>query len=165
MTSKAYMLGEAPVNFSSAGDVVLTLTSFAALAGRQSAQLDLGIQTTAKAFQYNWRAFIKFATAPVVGETIDIYMKTSDGTHLDNDDGIADGAVSAIDKLKNLQYVGSIIVDEASAVPEFSASGQVRITNRYIQFVFWNASADGLSATASDHGLLLEPWSIQGQAT
>jgi len=165
LTSKAYFLGETAIEFKSSGGTGFTCTSLASAAGRQSAQYDFGAQTTARAFKYNWRGFVKFATAPVVGETIDIYAKTSDGTHIDNDDGTTDAAVSAEDKLKNLHYLGSITVDEASTTPEFSASGTVRLTSRYFQVVFWNAAADALSATATDHGFILEPFSIQGQAT
>lgn len=164
MTSKAYQLDETALEFkASAGDVVFTCTSLAASAGRQSAEHDLG--AAARAYAYEWRAYCQFATAPVVGETVDVYLKTSDGTHDDNDDGASDAAVSAEDKLKNLKYMGSIVVDEASATPEFSASGVVQITSRYMQVVFWNATADALSATAAEHGLSLKPFSIQGQAT
>ena len=163
-TSKAYYLPETKHEFlASGGDVTFTLTSLAASAGRQSAQLDLG--ASAQPFMFRWRAWVKFATTPVVGESIDIYIKTSDGTHLDNDDGTGDAAVSAEDKLKNLRYVGSIIVDEASSTPEFSASGTVAIYERYVQLVIWNATADALSATAADNGAYLEEIPLQGQAT
>lgn len=164
MTSKVYMLPETAITFkSSAGTVAFTPTSLATVSGRQSAQHDFG--TSARAYIFNWRAYVKFATTPVVGETIDIYAKTSDGTHIDNDDGTTDLAVSSIDKLKNLTYIGSITVDEASATPEFSAPGTVELTHRYFQVVFWNATADSLSSTAADNGFILEPIAAQGQAT
>lgn len=163
-TSKAYYLPETKHDFlDSGGDVVITLASLGAGAGRQSADLDLG--ASAQPFMFRWRAWVKFATAPVVGETVDIYIKTNDGTHYDNDDGTGDAAVSAEDKLKNLHFLGSIVVDEASATPEFSASGTVTIFERYVQLVFWNATADALSATAADNGAYLEEIPLQGQAT
>lgn len=164
MTSKAYQLPETALQWlSSTGDAVITLTSLAAGAGRQGALRDFG--ATAHARDYAWRAWVLFATAPVVGETIDIYWKSSDGTHPDNDDGTGDAAVSAEDKLKNLTYIGSIVVDEASATPEFAGSGNVEIMHRHGSPVFWNASADALSATALDHGFKLTPMPIQGQDT
>ena len=163
-TSKAYQVAETEITFkASGGTVAFTPTSLGASAGRQSAQHDFG--ASARAYMFNWTAYVKFATAPVVGETIDIYAKTSDGTHIDNDDGTTDAAVSAADKLKNLHYLGSIMVDEAGSTPEFSASGRVQLSRRYFQVVFWNATADGLSATAADHGFVLEPTVVQGQAT
>lgn len=165
-TSKAYVVGETAITFlASGGDVAFTNTSLGAGAGRQSAQHDFG--ASARALLYNWRAFIQFATAPVVGETLDIYIKTADAgnTHLDNDDGTGDAALSAEDKLRNLQYIGSITVDEASLTPEFSASGTVPIYSRFINIVFFNDTADALSSTAAEHGFILDPVVIQGQDT
>lgn len=164
MTSKAYQLAETALTFkASGGDVTFTPTSLAAGAGRQSAQKDFG--TSARSYMYNWRAYVKFATTPVVGETIDIYIKTSDGTYPDNDDGTTDAAVSAKDKLKNLTFIGSIVVDEASTTPQFVASGRVQLSHRYMQVVFWNATVDALSSTAADNGFILEPTVVQGQDT
>lgn len=166
MTSKAYYLPETKTQFlASGGDVVHTLTSLGASAGRQSAQLDRGVETSGHPAVFRWRFWCKFATTPVVGETIDLYLKTSDGTHLDNDDGTGDIAVSAADKLKNLQYIGSLVVDEASSTPEFSASGYCMCSWRYIHAVVWNGTADALSATAADHGFYLEEIPYQGQDT
>ena len=91
-TSKAYLATpETAVTFrSSTGTVVHTLTSLATLAGRQSAQHDFG--TSARAFMFNWRAWCKFTTTPVVGETVDWYYKSglTTSTILDNDDGTGD---------------------------------------------------------------------------
>lgn len=158
------MLPETAITFKdSGGTVVFTPTSLATVSGRQSAQHDFG--TAARAYQFNWRAYVQFATTPVLGEVINVYLKTSDGTHPDNDDGTSDAAVSAEDKLSNLDYIGSITVDEAAGDIEMVASGTVNITHRYVQVVFWNATIDSLTATASEHGFILEPIVAQGQAT
>ena len=164
MSSKVYLLPETAITFkNTGGTVAFTPTSLATVSGHQSAQHDFG--TAARAYQFNWRAYVKFGTDPVVGETVDIYIKTSDGTHIDNDDGTTDIAVSAEDKLKNLTYIGSISVDEISQTVEMVASGSVNLTHRYMQVVFWNATADSLSSTAADNGFILEPVVAQGQAT
>ena len=147
--------GTAITWLASGGTNVLTLTSLGAGAGRQGAIHDFTVAARARRFVA--RAFMKFATAPVVGEVIRIYLKTSDGTHYDNDDGTGDAAVSAEDKLKNLHYIGSIIVDEASATPEFSGSWDVEISGREVAPVFWNATADAFSTTAAEHGFILTP--------
>jgi hypothetical protein len=167
-TSKAYQKGEAPIVWDSvATDESLTLTSVAAGAGRQGALHDFGAMTTARPREYNWRAWVKFATTPVVGEVIYIYWKSSDGTNPDNDDGTGDIAVSAEDKLKGLRILGMIIVDEASATPVFVANSPlpIELTHRHGGPVFWNATADNLSATATDHEFVLTPVPMQGQAT
>ena len=163
-TSKAYLLPETAIDWlSSTGDELITLTSLAAGAGRQGALHDFG--TAARAPEFAWRAWVKFTTTPVVGEEVMIYWKTSDGTSPDNDDGTGDIALSAEDKLKNLMYLGSIIVDEASTTPLFVASGDVYLPHRWGGPVFFNDTADALSATALDHGFSLTPIPIQGQAT
>ena len=163
-TSTAYILPEAAIEWkSSGGNELLTLTSVAAGAGRQGALHDFG----AAAFSpdYVWRAWVKMATAPVVGERIQVYWKTSDGTNPDNDDGTGDIALSAEDKLKNLMYIGGITIDEASTAPVFVASGTLEHKHRHGCPVFFNNTADALSATATDHGFSLTPVPIQGQAT
>ena len=164
MTSKAYQIAETAITWkNTGGSELLTLTGVAAAAGHQGALHDFG--TVAYAREYAWCAYVKFATAPVVGETIDIYWKSSDGTHPDNDDGTGDIAVSSVNKLKNLKLLDSIVVDEASVTPEFVASGFMNVTHRHGSPVFWNRTADALSSTATDHGFILTPMPIQGQDT
>lgn len=156
MVNKVLNQPETEITWLSAGGTeLITLTSLAAGAGHQGAIHDFGLGPRARNFR--WVAFIKFATTPVVSETVDIYLKqtwseTGTPTHPDNDDGLGDIALSAEDKLRNLQYIGSIEVDEASTTPEFVGSGIVRIDNRHAGPVFFNDTADALSATATDHG-------------
>lgn len=166
MTSKAYQLDETAITWLDTGGTNLfTGTSLGIGAGRQGAQHDFG--TSARVFEFYWRAYMKFATTPVIGEVIQLYWKTSDGTHIDNDDGTGDIAVSAEDKLKNLKLIGSIEVDEASITPEFSNSGILTFESRarYGQPVFWNSTADAFSSTAADHGFILTPIPLQAQDT
>lgn len=169
MTAKAYQIGETDITWlNTGGSELLTLTSLAAGAGRQGALHDFGAMTTARAQDFIWRFFMQFATAPVVGEVIELYWKSSDGTHPDNDDGTGDIAVSAIDKLKNLTLLGAMQVDEASATPEFVASSPdhvIQLPNRHGCPVIWNASADAFSGTAAEHGFILTPVPLQAQAT
>ena len=163
-TSKAYLLQETAITWDSAGTTeLLTLTSVAAGAGRQGEQHDF--TAVARSPDFTWRAHVKFATTPVVGERVKVYWKTSDGTNPDNDDGIGDIALSAEDKLKNLMFLGAIVVDEAATGSPFVASGDVYLPHRYGQPVFFNDTANALSATATDHGFSLIPVPIQGQAT
>jgi len=166
MANLVYQNEEAALDWlSSTGDEVITLTSLGVGAGRQGALHDFGV--AARAQEFVWRAWVIFATAPVVGEVVRLYLKTSDGSHPDNDDGDTEGdndaAVSAEDKLKNLTFIGNIIVDEASATPEHVASGVISIPERYAGPVFWNATADALSATALDHGFSLTPVPMEVQ--
>lgn len=138
----------------SGGTEAFTPTSLATAAGRQGAHHDFG--TAAAARRFAWRAWIKPGGTRVVGEIVEIYLKTSDGSHPDNDDGTGDIAVSAIDKLRNLTLLGVIEIDE-NAAAEMTASGVVELLHRYGAPVFWNRTANTLSATAADFGFSMAP--------
>ena len=170
MTAKAYQIGEGDITWlDTGGDALLTLTSLAAGAGRQGARHDFGAITTARAHLFDWVFFMQFATQPVVDESVRIYWKGyhQAGSHAMNDDGNSDAAVSAEDKLKNLIYLGALIVDEASATPEFAAFNKgdpIWLPHQFGMPVFWNETADAFSATAADHGFILTPIVPQAQA-
>lgn len=149
-----------PAAAAQAEDYAFEMHNIASAAGRQSAHWDRG--TGAIPAIYYWKAFVQFATAPVLGETVDFYLKTS-GTsasataHPDNDDGTGEGAVSSINKLNNLDYLGSIVVDEAAQDIEMCASGTVYITARGINIVMWNRTADALTNDVDENGFYLTP--------
>jgi len=149
-----------PAAAAQAETAAFEMHNIAASAGRQSAQYDLG--EGAVSGWYEWRAFVQFATTPVLGETVDFYLKTAGSSasataHPDNDDGTTSAAVSAADKLKNLQWIGSIVVDEAAADVEMVASGYVFIAARAFNVVMWNASVDALTNDVDENGFMLSP--------
>ena len=75
--------------------------------------------------------------------------KIGDDSQLTNDDGTADAAVSAEDKLKNLRYLGSTICDEAAAnIPAGASFGIIEISVQNIHMVMFNAG--GATTTADD---------------
>lgn len=165
MANKNYAVTEStlwfvPATATQAEDAIFEVDGLGAGAGQQSAQLDLG--TTARSQLYEWRAFVQFATTPVLKERIDIYLKTAGSSssataHPDNDDGTGDAAVSAINKLDNLHLLGSIIVDEAAANIEMVASDFIEIRARAVQIVFWNATADAFTTDVNESGFMLTP--------
>ena len=165
MANKIYQHSETTIWFvpaaaAQAEDYAFEIQSIAAAAGRQSAHWDRG--TAARPGIFEWRAFVQFADNPVLNETVDFYLKTSGSSasataHPDNDDGTASAAVSAVDKLNNLHYLGSIVVDEALADFEMVASGTVYITARGINVVMWNASADALTNDVDENGFMMTP--------
>lgn len=155
MANKIYLVPESDVTWlSSGGTEVFTPTSLGAAAGRQGAHHDFG--TSARSRRFAWRAFLKPGATRVVGEIVQVFLKTSDGSHPDNDDGTGDIAVSAQDKLRNLQLIGVIVIDENAAV-EMVASGDIELSHRYAAPVFWNATANSLSTTATDFGFIMTP--------
>lgn len=155
MANKIYQLLETAITWAASGGTeTFTPTSLGSLAGRQGALHDFGTGSIARRFR--WRAWIKPGGTRVVGELIEIYLKTSDGTHPDNDDGTGDIAVSAKDKLRNCLLIGHIEIDENAAV-EMVASGTVDLPDRYAAPIFWNATANALSSTAGDFGFSMTP--------
>jgi hypothetical protein len=165
-TSKAYLATpETAIVFTqSGGDVAANFDTIATLNGRQSAQHDFG--TSPRAFMFNWRAWSTMGTDAAIGDAIDFYYKSgyTTSTRLDNDDGTGDIALSSIEKLRNLHYIGSIVMDEVSQT-EMVGSGTVAIYERFIHIVMYNATVDSTDAVANSTGFALTPISIQGQGT
>jgi len=156
MANKIYVARETSIAFQdSAGDVALTLNNLAATAGRISAQHDLGAGSTA--LDYEIRAVIEFETQPVVGETVDIYISTSDGTDPDGQEGVADAALGSTNSVKNMLFVGSLIVTTATVDHQMTASFMCRIPTRYFSVVVVNSTADNLQATANTSWVIVTP--------
>ncbi len=156
MANKVYQHDETALSLEDTSTPrTFTLNHLAAGAGRQGDLHDL--TTAARSKWFAWRAWVQAATTPVVGEVVRVYVKTSDGTIPDNDDGTTDAAVSAEDKLKNLTQIGTIIVDEAATGVKFVKSGLIWLPHRHVTPVFWNATADNLVATNDLSGFSLTP--------
>lgn len=155
MANKVYQTPETAITWlASGGTYAFTPTTLGSAAGRQGAYGDRG--AAARPFRYAWRAWLKPGATRVVGEIVEVYLITSDGTHPDNDDGTGDAAVSAKDKLRNAMMLGVIQIDENAAV-EMVASGVMELGARYCAPAFWNATANALSGTAADFGFSLTP--------
>lgn len=148
-----------PAAATQAEDVVFEIAGLASGSAYMSDQHDFG--TGAHSRLYEWRAFVQHATDPVLGDVVDIYLKTAGSSasataHPDSDEGTTDGAY-ATNKLVNLHYLGAIIVDETTAFVEMVASGTVEISARAVQVVFHNASADGFGTSDNLTGFMLTP--------
>lgn len=156
MANKVYYAPETAASFkSSAGDVVFTPQNIASGAGRKSAVWDRG--SGSKPARYIWRVKTKCTSALAVGGALGVYLAMNEGATVDGNTASGDGAFSAIDKLRNLKYIGSVIADSTSAGEAQYASGIVTIYARYVQVVWWNALGQSLSNTAGDHEFILTP--------
>jgi hypothetical protein len=158
MANKVYVARETPIVWTdSSGDLAITLNDLAAGAVRVGARKDLGGGTTdSTADRYTWRASVQFKTDPAVGESVDIYMATSDGTNPDGEVGVADALITTND-LANLVFLGSVIATSTDADHVMTASGIITIATRYVSPVVHNASADNLKATANTSSVTLTP--------
>ncbi len=157
MANKIYINPETAVVWTdTGGDYALDCGGLAADGVRVGAQGDLG--SGARAFQYFWQIVIDgFDTAPVVGETVDIYLAfANDATDIDGDVGASDAAGDTND-LPNLLPIGNAVVASTTAGDELIISGVIEIFSRYVSPVIHNNTADALLSTADAHTLTLIP--------
>ena len=156
MANKIYINQETSKTWTdTAGDYTMDLGSLAADAVRVGQQGDLG--AAPRADMYAWKLVIDgFDTAPVVGETVDLYLAFSDGTNVDGQVGTSDAAGSTV-QLPNLLFLGAASVQTATASDELIISGTCQITQRYVSPVIHNNTADALLGTADAHKFILTP--------
>jgi len=156
MANKVYIAEETAKTWTdTGGDYALDLGSLAADGVRVGAQGDLG--AAPRADQYMFKFVVDgFDTAPVVGETVDLYIATSDGSYVDGDVGTADAAGFTAD-LPNLMYLGSASVQTTTASDKLIISGLVNIPFRYVSPVVHNNTADALLGTSDAHKFILTP--------
>lgn len=147
MPNKVYLAQETAITWApSGGTELFTAGALASAAGRQGAYHDFG--TASRSARYAWRLALTPGATRVVGEIVEIYLITSDGTSPDNDDGTGDIAVSAKDKLRNVMQIGALQIDENAAVLMVT-SGIIELGTRYAAPAIWNATANALAAGAT----------------
>src|SRR5580765_8124807 len=120
-TSKQYVTSESSLLFADSAqveDATWTLSALAAGAGRISARYDRG--ATAHAQDYKWRCTIQLTGTNVVGETVEWYMASSDGTNPDGQLGTTDGAL-VTGKRNNLIPLGMTVVDQTTTNTNLTA--------------------------------------------
>jgi len=154
-----------PVIFRPTGGTFLfTPTSVGAQAGRSSAEWDKG--TGAQPGEFEWRAKCGLGitpAAPTLAETIDIYLATSDGTIVDGNVTPGDAAFTDFDALKNLHYIGSLLVDSTSA-HIIQSSGTFPHVARFATLVWWNNTLNtSLSATSTEFEFIATPIPAQAE--
>lgn len=156
MANKVLLYPETALTWlASGGTYAFTPTSLGSLSGRQGAYGDLG--SSARPRSYDWVAWMKPGGTRVVNEIVRVYLSSGyDGTIYGNDDGTGDIALSSVNKLLNVDRIGEIVVDENAAVP-MMGHGSLLIGARYVAPIFYNATANSLSATAGDFGFALWP--------
>ena len=157
----------------SGGDEELDIGGLAADGTLGGSYYDRGdLSTTPAPDEFEWVMTIDgFDTAPVVGETVDLYFAQGssttvfDGQVTSNPTDTVDTATGpTTDMLKNMMYAGSCVVHSTTAADELIARGVVRFTSRYFFPVVHNNTADALLSTADAHTVVLTPIFYQGQS-
>lgn len=156
MPNKIYIAEEVAKTWTdTGGDYTIDLGGLAADAVRVGDQGDLG--ASPRSDQYSWKLVIDgFATAPIVGQTVDLYLAFSDGTNVDADAGTVDAAGLTTD-LPNLVFLGAASVQTVTAGDSLIISGTVQILQRYVSPVIHNNTDDQMLGTADNHRFILTP--------
>jgi hypothetical protein len=161
--SKQYVAPETVITFADSAQspsATFTLSNRTAGTGQVSARYDRG--TGSHAALYKWRCTIQLTGTNVVGEMIEWYIATSDGTNPDGEIGTTDAALTT-DKRKNLFFIGATTVDQTTTNTNMTASGVVAIPDRYISLAMWNGTALPTKTDTAVHHCSLTPIPFESQ--
>ena len=168
MVSKVYVHPETAVRFGDSTqtptpDTVITLTGLGVGIGRISARHDLGSTGAARSERYKWRFTCQFAaTAPAIGETVELYLSTSDGSQPDGESGTADAAVLA-GPLANMQFIGILTVEVATENVDMTASGYCDIPDPYVSVAVFNRTTAAFKTDVDTSFFTLTPIPLEAQ--
>lgn len=162
--NKIYVESETAVTFADGAQtptVTITFSALATLTGRVSAQYDRGAGSLAPCFR--WRATAQLTGTNVVGQTIEYYLATSNGTNIDGEVGTADAALASVNVLPALKYLGSVPVVQTTTNTNTTGSGVYCTSARYVSVVVWNASSLPFKTDTAVHKFSLIPFAPEVQ--
>lgn len=146
------------VNGEVGADVALSAEGLTNAAGRVSAQKDWG--AAPRPYIYEWSCEVQFQATPTQYATFDIYVSEApddDSTQITGDEGTSDAALGDVDSLRNMNYIGSVTVENAAASEKNVASGTFESTARYHSYVVYNGTGATVNATDSAFRLDIVP--------
>lgn len=145
--------------------VAWSVEGLADAAGRVSAQSDRG--ASPRDFFFTWSAEVQWQATPTQYGTLDFYAAAAaedTAADIDGDIGTSDAALGDVDQVRNLTYIGSVIVEDANTTV-MRSSGQFEWPHRYLSLVALNNGGAAINATDSNFTFKLTPYNIQGQDT
>lgn len=163
MPSKLYQHRESAITWKdSGGSAAITLASLASGALRAGALVDLEAANAYRSPLFAWRAWVRFNAAPAVGEQVSVYLRTSDGTVPDHDEGTGDVAVTS-GRERNMMALLPVNAIAASSTIIMARAGLIVLPQRWVAPVFFNRAGAALHATANECGFSLSPvpWEAQ----
>ena len=127
------------------GTYTITLNNLAHAAGRISKQVDRGAGS--KPARHRVRCCFAFeATHTIVlGETVPVYLATSEGTNIDGTVGAIDAALTS-DQCRNLYLIGVVVVDVVAVDTKITATFDCYIHERYYSIGIYNSTTDHMAA-------------------
>ncbi len=155
MANLIYTVFETAITFQdSGGSAVITLQNLAAATGRVSARYDRGAGNIAT--RYIWRAVFDKGVAGVVGQVINAYIFTSDGTNADGTVGTADAALTANQALNAFDVLPVVVYTTSTSV-KITRSKVVEIPTRYFSVGVMNSTTGLLRNSANVCTISLTP--------
>lgn len=151
-------------NGEAGANVAFSVEGLTNAAGRVSAQKDLG--AAPRPYIYSWSCEVQFQATPTQGDVLELYIATApdgDSTQISGDVGSSDAALGDVDMRRNLQYIGSVVSENAAASEKCVAQGSFVTYDRYLTIVAYNASGATVNATDSNFRFDLQPKAFQGQ--
>lgn len=164
MVNKIYINPETAVTWTnSGGDELMDLGAGGGADGVvMGSFLDLGSAARSEFYMYEL-TIDGFDTAPVIGESVLLYLSFSNATTNFDGNPTTDPTTSAegtmtTDQLRNLLGpIAAASVYSTTAANELKVSGTVRIPFHYVSPVVHNDTADKLLSTSDAHTFILTP--------
>jgi hypothetical protein len=152
--SAQYTLPGSPILFADAaqaGSIPWTLSNRTPGVGRVSTVYDKGVGAQPSLWEI--RCWISLSGTPnVVGQTIEYYLVTSDGTHADGEPAAGDVALNS-DQRRVFDRIGVLPVYQTTTNTTMTASFRnVYIPSRYFRLAMWNATGLPTETSTSKHG-------------
>ncbi len=162
-SSKQYVNPESVITFADSAQTpsaTMTLSALASGAGRISARYDRG--SGAHAMCYNWESTIQLTGTNVVGDVVEYYLSTSDGTNPQGQIGTADAALTT-NKRNNITWLGNLVVDQTTTNTSMTVRGIVCFQERYVSAGVWNGSTLPFKTDTAVHNFKLTPMPLEQQ--
>jgi len=147
-----------------ATDVQLDLTSVGDTAGRESAQVDLGVSRTPS---YSVMASLEFAATPTTGEIVEFYWAPSPDSaaangnimNIDGVDGSAPSGIGTLAELVAASYrIGNFIcTNDATGAVQTAVIGVLFPTERYGILIVKNESGAAFHSDAVEIHIVFNP--------
>lgn len=147
-------------------DVAFSMEGIATANGRVSAQIDWG--ASPRPAMYAWSCEVQWQATPTQGSTLDLYVAgapDADATQVDGDIGTSDAALGDVDMRYNLQYIGSVVSENAAASEKCVKSGVFYFPQRYMSIVGYNGAGATTNATDSNFRFDIVPIYWQAQSS
>jgi hypothetical protein len=151
--SPQYTLPGTPVLFADAAQTpaaAWTLSNRTPGVGRVSAVYDKGVGAQPSLWEI--RCWISLSGTNVVGQAVEYYLVTSDGTHADSEPAAGDVALNS-DQRRALTMLGVLPVYQTASNTTMTTSFRnVYIPSRYFRLAMWNATGLPTETNTNKHG-------------